>query len=77
MAKVTQAERVLNYIQDNGFVTRLIAFNELGIFELASRINALEKEGWVFEKTNKPAINRFGDVFHFTTYTLIDEQMEE
>ena len=67
---MTQRERLLNYIKENGSVDRLEAFNALGIFELSSNIVRLEREGYEFIKVNKTGRNRFGEPFHYTVYSL-------
>lgn len=70
MAKVTQRDRVLQYIKNFGSITRLQAANDLGCFELASRIGELEDMGYKFERTTMKSKNRYGDKVHFTKYTL-------
>lgn len=52
MARMTQRDRVIQYIKDFGSITRAEAFNELGIVELAARICELERMGYKFEKEN-------------------------
>lgn len=46
----TQKADVLNYIQTYGGLTRMEAFSQLGVTELAARIGELEKEGHVFTR---------------------------
>ena len=70
MARMTQRERVIQYIKDFGSITRAEAFNELGIVELAARICELERMGYKFEKKTVYRENRYGEMIHFTKYTL-------
>lgn len=70
MARMTQRERVIKYIKDFGSITRAEAFNELGIVELAARICELERMGYKFEKKTVYRENRYGEMIHFTKYTL-------
>ena len=70
MAKITQRERVLNYITAYGSITRLDAANAIGCFELASRIGELESEGHRFNRQTECSRNRYGDKVHYTRYTL-------
>ena len=70
MARMTQRDRVIQYIKDFGSITRAEAFNELGIVELAARICELERMGYKFEKKTVYRKNRYGEMIHFTKYTL-------
>lgn len=70
MARMTQRDRVIKYIKDFGSITRAEAFNELGIVELAARICELERMGYKFEKKTVYRENRYGEMIHFTKYTL-------
>lgn len=47
----SQCEDLVDYLKkwDHG-ITRMEAFTELGICELASRIGELEKKGYIFKK---------------------------
>ena len=40
---MTQCERIINYIEDNGSITQLDALREFGCMRLASRISDLKK----------------------------------
>jgi hypothetical protein len=68
--KVTQKDRVLAYVKDNGSITRLQAANDIGCFELASRIGELEAEGLEFVRERLSGRNRYGDKVHWTKYSL-------
>lgn len=70
MARVTQKDRVLQYIKENKSITRLKAANDIGCFELASRIGELEADGFKFVRTRRKGKNRFGDPVHWTEYSL-------
>lgn len=70
MARMTQRDRVIQYIKDFGSITRAEASNELGIVELAARICELERMGYKFEKKTVYRENRYGEMIHFTKYTL-------
>ena len=49
----TQAQDVLEYIQEHGSITRLEAFTECGVFELAARISEPEAQGIKFDKSGR------------------------
>lgn len=46
---MTQQERILDFIDENGFITSLHAA-KIGIMDLQGNIQALEKKGYKFEK---------------------------
>ena len=69
----TQCERILDYIKTHGSITRLEACNELFIFELSSRIIALEQRGFVFKKERVNRKNVYGESVSFTRYSLEKE----
>ena len=70
MARMTQRDRVIQYIKDFGSITRAEAFNELGIVELSARICELERMGYRFDKKTMYRENRYGEMIHFTRYKL-------
>lgn len=69
---VTQRDRVLQYIKENGSITRLDAASQIGCYELSARICNLEAMGYEFTKTLEKGKNRFGDPTHWTRYRLKD-----
>lgn len=48
--KTSQKDDLVNYMRIHGSVTRMEAFSDLGICELASRIGELEKDGHKIER---------------------------
>ena len=74
MAKVpTQREQIVNYMRQNGSITRLDSSCKLFIFELSARIIELERKGWLFNKTRESHKNSYGQTKHFTRYSIIKE----
>lgn len=69
--KTTQRQRVLQYCLQHGSITRLQAAEDIGCFELASRIGELEAEGHRFERNRCQSKNRYGDTVRFTRYILV------
>lgn len=67
---MTQHQRILNYIKKNGFIDRITALLDCGIFELSARITELERTGIKFNKKRKKGKSRFGDVFTCIEYSL-------
>lgn len=70
MSSITQADRILQFIQEHGSITRLQAANEIGAFELSARLIELENRGYVFEKERIKVKNRYGDTVKVVRYSL-------
>lgn len=74
MAKrVTQCDRIIDYISRFGSITSWQAYADLGITQLATRIYELKEQGYEFEKTRVNARNRFGEPTHYDEYRLKQE----
>lgn len=71
MVKLTQNERVLVYIEENGSITQLEALNDLGVFRLASRISDLRKLGYPITSKMETVKNRFGENCKIKRYSLL------
>jgi hypothetical protein len=69
--RVTQRDRVLQYIKDFGSITSWEAYSELGITQLGARIFELKDRGYNFEKERVNTKNRYGDQTHFDRYKLV------
>lgn len=67
---MTQEKRLLNYLQQGNKITRLQALVELGIFELSSRVVALQKQGYIFIKNRITVTNQFGEKCTVVEYSL-------
>lgn len=46
----TQCKRIVDYIRANGYITSLVAYEELKVTQLCARIIDLESRGFVFNK---------------------------
>lgn len=68
--KMTQQEEILQYLTENGSITRLQAACDLHIFELASRIGELKNKGFNISSTRGRAVNKNGRISHFNIYKL-------
>lgn len=73
MKKVSQKERIIEYLHKEGSITALEAVRELGILQLSARLVELERVGYIFHKENETAKNRYGENVHFTRYSIISE----
>ena len=70
MSKVTQAQRVLDYLDENGGITQLEALKELGVMRLASRISDLKKQGYPIRSDVVAVKNRYGESCYIKRYSL-------
>ena len=59
--RITQKERIINYIRQFGSITSLEAYKDLGITQLGARIDGLKKEGYTFKTEWESGKNRYGD----------------
>lgn len=71
MSKATQAERVLQYIEDFGSITQLEALQDLGVMRLASRISDLKKQGYPINGEIEAVKNRYGENCYIKRYSLV------
>lgn len=72
--KVTQRDRVLNFIRDFGCITSWEAYSELGVTQLATRIFELKERGYEFTTNRIYTVNRYGDKTHYDEYRLIGDK---
>jgi hypothetical protein len=70
--KLTQCERIVDYMRQFGSISTLEAFNDLGVARLASRIHDLRQQGYNIESEVKTAKNRFGESTSFKIYRLVE-----
>lgn len=69
----TQAQRILEYIEEHGCITSLEAVQELGILRLASRISELRKKGHKIIGERAKVMNRFGEACNVMRYKIKKE----
>lgn len=72
----TQAQRILDYMQEHGSITQLEALKDLGVFRLASRISELRKNGHQISSQMVKVENRYGETCRVKRYCLSCEQTE-
>lgn len=68
--KVTQCEKILRYMADEGSITPLDALREFGCMRLASRITDLKKAGFVIHMELETAKNKRGETIRYARYRL-------
>ena len=69
--KITQRDRVLQYMKENNGITAYEAVTEVGCTQLSARICELESEGYIFETECIKTKNRYGDNTHYYKYRLV------
>lgn len=70
--KMTQAERIEQYMRDFGSITPIDAMVDLGVMRLAFRICDLRKAGLRIVKTIEKSKNRYGEVTHYARYSIAE-----
>lgn len=71
--KMSQKERILNYIKEFGSISSWQAYSDLGITQLGARIDGLQKEGYKFKTEWKKSTNRYGQPVSYKKCYLIEE----
>ena len=71
MAKITQRDRVLQYMRENNGITAYEAVVHVGCTQLSARICELQKEGHMFSTEVIKNINRYGDHCHYLRYRYV------
>lgn len=61
MKRLTQAQRVLKYLNDFGSITSLEAYRDLGIIQLPRRIFDLRQAGINIKSDWQVVINRYNE----------------
>ena len=74
--KITQVERVANYIEEFGSINPLQALGDLGIMRLASRISDLKRMGVPIKKKMVEGRNRFGEKVCFAEYSFDNKEVK-
>ena len=70
--KITQRDRVINYIREFGSISSWEAYKDLGITQLATRIKELKEQGYDFKTEWESSTNRFGEKTDYKRYYLAD-----
>lgn len=68
--KPTQAQRVLDYMQEFGSITQLQALRDLSVMRLASRISDLRRQGHPIISELVTVENRFGEKCYIKKYSI-------
>lgn len=69
----TQAQRILDYMEEFGGITQFDALRDLGVMRLASRISELRKAGHKIKSETATVTNRFGEKCTIKRYCILKE----
>lgn len=75
--KITQKDRILQYIRRFGSISSWEAYQELGITQLGARVDNLKKEGYQFRTEWESSTNRYGEKVDYKRYYLVDDTITE
>lgn len=70
MSKATQAERIVQYMEEFGSITQFEALKDLGVMRLASRISDLKKQGIPIKSEVISVKNRYNEDCYIKRYSL-------
>jgi hypothetical protein len=71
---MSQKDRVLQYLKQGKTLTRLNAWDELGVIETPARISELRGEGHDIQTTMTPVLNRYGESVRIAEWFIRREQ---
>lgn len=72
--KVTQCQRIIDYMHQFGSISTLEAFRDLGVARLASRIHDLKSMGYNITSETVSSLNRFNEKTYFKVYRLEEKE---
>ena len=67
---MTQEQRILKHLKENGSITSWEAIIEYGITRISARIFELRKQGYRITTERETRKNRYGDNVSFAIYKL-------
>lgn len=70
MAKVTQEQRILEWLKSGEPITQFEALKDIGCMRLASRISDMRKKGIDIKDRNKTVTNRYGEKTTVSEYYM-------
>lgn len=71
---MTQKERLIRYLKEEGSVTALEAVRELGILQLSARLCELIDDGYDFDSKVESSLNRYGEKVWYKRYSLKEQE---
>lgn len=71
--RVTQEQRILEWLETGEPITQYDALRELGCMRLASRISDLKRDGYPVKVRTKTVKNRYGEKVSIAEYYMEEE----
>lgn len=68
--KVSQCDRIVEYMRKHGSITQLQAYLDIGCWRLASRISDLKRRGYAIRREMVSVKNRYGEKVPVARYSL-------
>lgn len=75
--KITQRDRILQYIRQFGSISSWEAYKELRITQLGARIKELKEEGYEFKTEWESSTNRYNEKVDYKRYYLVEDMIAE
>ena len=72
MKKITQCDRIIEYMKKHGSITQLEAYLDIGCWRLASRISDLKNQGYPIKREMATVNNRYGEKVLIARYSLAE-----
>ena len=70
---MSQNDRILDHLKTVGPLQPFVAWRELGVYRLASRINDLRKAGHKIKTKKVEVVNPWGESSYIAEYSLVLE----
>lgn len=68
---MSQTEAILKYVKQHGSITSKEAYDELGITQLGARLDDLEKQGYIIDRSEwKTVTDRRGNLVDVKDYKI-------
>ena len=72
--KLTQKDKIIDYIHKYGSITPLDALREFGCMRLATRIFELKEDGYKIKTVIEKSKNKNGEPVHYARYYLQEDK---
>ena len=76
MSRITQNQRVLEYIEEHGSITQLEALRDISVMRLASRISDLKDQGVNIKSQTVTVKNKYGETCRVKQYSIEQERKQ-
>ena len=70
--KLTQCDKIVDYMEKHGSITQLEAYLDIGCWRLASRITDLKRKGYAIKTDTVKVKNRDGELVPVARYSFAE-----